>query len=324
MLASPLPPDLWRVIAAECDLPTTLALSRSHVGIFVVLGSFVQMMDKCLLVGAKHMLNKIERASHFFHAFRWEQLTGREGATFVQDVMREHFQRLPLARYLRGLHDEHTLSDDTVIVGDYVRAHCLEAFRKAGVRVESVPLKYHTDEVDVWVSRAVDPKRIIPYVERFKGEFFTHATESSVYEIASKVPRDVPTMRFLLTGELERRKFLSLYGMPFCGQSRVPWWIDDLLMLGQSVAQIALTDCWWRDEHNGAEMWMTPLAAYALVTGKAFVLAAASTPLRVLEVMKDVNGAVQVLLRPPPVLQRVKASTGESWTWKTMLSASGY
>ncbi len=314
---------MWCVIAAECDLPTMLALSRTCVSLFVLLGSFIQLMDKCLLVGAKHMLNRIKRASHFFHALRWEQLTGRAGATFVQDVMCEHLQRLPLARYLQGLDDVLTLNEHTAIVGDYVRAHCLEAFRKAGVRVESVPVKYLADEVDVWVSRSADPKRVIPYVERFSGKLFARVRRTSVYKITSTVPNDVPNMRFLLAGERAQRNPLSRYGVQFYGPARAPWWMDDMFALEQSVAQIALTDCWYRDTVNDGELWMTPLAAYALVTGKAFVLADPKTPLPVLEIAIGINGAC-VLVRPPPVLERAKERKEELWTWTTMLSASGY
>jgi hypothetical protein len=268
-LDSPLIADLWVVIGDMVGdhVPTYLALSRVSVATFVALGSLVQVMEKYL----KHDQNRkhkylppIVPAHQLFHSIRWEQLTGRHGATFEIDVIENHFHQLHIARFFQSLRDRETLSECTAISGSIVCDHMLEAFHKAHVsNVCTRSSRVSETILAMTIKYSVNPGPMLDEI----CDFLNRLTVVGANKLTSTDLKQRPffIINSCLPGDAS---FIYVTLVPDCYENRGPCWWCMYTLFEYPEEQMVLSERWWMKENNSSGLWMSPFAAYSLLTGK--------------------------------------------------------
>jgi hypothetical protein len=277
------PHDMVREIATRTpDVATYLALARVCRAWTSVLGDVVSVVEHVLRTAttAEARLGpmRVVRAADLWPDYRWQQLTQRADATFATDVVRPLTNDAwPAA--MCGL--------PAVVAGGYARAMLLKQCRAAGVARIPPALSEAYADVDVWTTRsssstnAIDTFAQALAIPRGLSLYSNNGMTSRIDTPARAGGcfGPVPIQLIIHEGHLDHcihrcfrnpcegehvpknpGRYSCLFGRhDLEATTSGPAFLDCFDLAAPAVA------------FNDWDVWLTPLAAYAMLTGRCVV-----------------------------------------------------
>lgn len=291
-----LPMEIWceEVAPRTTSVGEYVSLSQTCVSLFLALGQLVSVVEHLLRVepaAVRVRAQRCIRGATLFPPHRWRQLTSRSEADFVQDVVENHILPLPICH----LNGSYTLAP-IYIAGGYARGRVLAACRAAGVTRIPASLSEEAADLDLWTDAE--------HVQIEKAHTIAPLLHSLLLHRPGGIPWDslvgeprrwdipredsslgLPVQVIALHRDWHLRK-CGLLGR-FCSTGKCLWHHregDDHQM--NCVAERnhvtlrpgpIVIECFDMPASSVAfsprdgTVWMTPLAAYAMLTGKCVV-----------------------------------------------------